>query len=206
MDETSDEPQKAREERSGTPLHQTKRQDQRDPDPTTAGDQTTSSIHRPDNDGHVTPRVLEAPKPLDQFDRPFIHTQLSTASTATVKASSTGHILPSTAPQTPHHDRPFFPNQAYSALHEQFHPLHAIRYTRPKHQSSYSAVSELGHPQHYEHLDRRSKTAENSPSTTPGLFTPATSPPVGAGNSVDLADGLYSSPYLHYTQRQAPKE
>ncbi|KAF2235187.1 kinase-like protein, partial [Viridothelium virens] len=50
-----------------------------------------------------------------------------------------------------------------------------------------------------------SKTVGNSPAGSPGLFTPTASP-VRAHASHFEEDGYYSTPYLHFTHMQAPKE
>jgi [calcium/calmodulin-dependent protein kinase] kinase len=52
-------------------------------------------------------------------------------------------------------------------------------------------------------MDSGSRTVGNSPASSPGLFSPAT-PPLAQVQQPD--DGFYSSPWLHHTHRQAPKE
>lgn len=164
----------------------------------------------------TSPAPAEVPSlAADPTGRPQVQRDLSstsTASTSTVRASD---FLPQLTTHRPPREYPPFPNQAYSALSTQHHPQpYAPRYLRTRSSNpspflSYSAHAELtatgepGDPRIA--AESGSKTAGNSPASTPGLFTPTTSP-----HRADFADAEpntgYSSPYLHFTHRQMPKE
>jgi len=60
---------------------------------------------------------------------------------------------------------------------------------------------------HLQTFDARSESGVNLPSaaSSPGLFTPVTSPLRFDFDRSDISEP-YSSPFLHYTHRQAPKE
>lgn len=182
--------------------------------------QSAPESHAPQHHAHPARSFVEDDKhffqtlaeqlssPLDAQGRPIFHNQHPGVSTATVKASSAGLILHSKPSSTPRSEHPYFPNQAYSALHDQIYPSQALRTGRPKHQSSYSVVSSSASMSDHPYVELGSRTAGNSPSTTPALFTPTTtSPGSPAYSSADVGDdGSYASPYLHFMQRQAPKE
>ncbi|EAT87375.2 hypothetical protein SNOG_04984 [Parastagonospora nodorum SN15] len=110
-------------------------------------------------------------------------------------------------------DGPVYPNQSYAALHLQQHPIpHAppivrSRSSHPAHSAanSLSSLSGFGLPHdHYRDvMESAPRTVGNSPVSSPGLFDPNNRhyKPIEQPN-----DGLYSSPWLHFTHRQAPKE
>jgi len=145
--------------------------------------------------------------------------QRDSASTSSVATTSTVRASDFTHQTHAHHlsrEFPPFPNQAYSALSQQHHPQpYAPRFLRTRSSNpspflSYAAHAEqtaTGHPSNPRAAaESGSKTAGNSPASSPGLFTPATSP-----NRADFAAEAestsgYPSPYLHFTQRQMPKE
>jgi [calcium/calmodulin-dependent protein kinase] kinase len=117
-----------------------------------------------------------------------------------------------------HHPReyPQFPNQAHSALHSQHHPPPYLPKYKLRHQKSnpsphlsYSQHAQLDTPVHTDDprstTESGSRTAGNSPANSPGLFTPTTSPLRPEFTESESLAG-YSSPYLHFTQRQMPKE
>ncbi|EON62742.1 CAMKK/ELM protein kinase [Coniosporium apollinis CBS 100218] len=160
---------------------------------------------------------LEHPSPsstAEHNERPSVHRDFSdssTASSTTVKGSVLDHLMRSSASQLPHRE---YPNQAYSALQSQRYPssYHPRQLSRAlschpsdlgHHPPSHAVAS--GHPQDHGFGETRTRTAGNSPIGSPGLFTPSTPP---ARPLLGLPDehGFYSSPYLHFTQRQAPKE
>lgn len=125
-----------------------------------------------------------------------------------MKASSTGQILPSTAPQHTRLDFPDFPSYAYAASQNQFQIPPYIQSARSH--SSHPAPS-TSCAVATSSLNRRetgqrygSRTAGNSPAESPGLFSPA----VPSWQVMDDGEvGLsYASPYLHRTHRQMPKE
>lgn len=147
------------------------------------------------------------------LDRPTFQRDLSSASTATnatVRANTIDSIRSYTAAPR---DGPVYPNQSYAALHLQQHPSPYIppivrsRSTHPAHSAanSISGLSSFGLPHdHYRDImDSGPRTVGNSPVSSPGLFDPKNHrlPQVDQPN-----DGLYSSPWLHHTHRQAPKE
>ena len=156
---------------------------------------------------------------FDHHGRPIVQRDLSstsTASTATVTAAPSEPAAFPTSTNTTKRltqEYPQFPNQAYAALQSQLHPSpypppHPFR-ARSAHPSDYTSFSVVGTPLHHPQsrlvTDSGSKTAGNSPSGSPGLFTPTASPvPPNVMQFED--DGYYSTPYLHFTHRQAPKE
>ncbi|KAK5148860.1 hypothetical protein LTR04_000413 [Oleoguttula sp. CCFEE 6159] len=164
---------------------------------------TTSIDVIPEHGMYITnDHALATPGSLE---RPMVQRDLSSSSTA-----STATIVPTTPHSTTRpgmsyrsrSDYPTFPNQNYIALQSQKYPRpHAPPYplrTRSSNLtvsgSDFDGTTEPG-----------SKTAGSSPAATPGLFDPRISPsrPVP---DLSEAHGFYSSPYLHFTQRQAPKE
>lgn len=146
-------------------------------------------------------------------DRPPFQRDLSTASNATVRAHTVDPIHAHAAPPRQLRDGPVYPNQSYAALHLQQYPIpHAppiirSRSSHPAHSAanSLSGLSTFGLPHdHYRDvMDSAPRTVGNSPVSSPGLFDPKNhrSKQVEQPN-----DGLYSSPWLHHTHRQAPKE
>lgn len=146
----------------------------------------------------------------------------STASTATVRASDHPHqqqphsttSATSSSRSSRYPPTSQFPDQSYSALHRQRHPSPyspqalRTRSSNPSPYHSYLAGAGAGaRPPKVStgSTPSGSRTAGNSPSSSPSLFTPGASP--SRPKSVhDDTSGAYSSPFLHYTQRQVPKE
>ena len=96
-------------------------------------------------------------------------------------------------------DYPVYPDQSYAVLQSQIHPT----YRGPQlwSRSSYPARADA----HTRFLaSRASRTAGNSPTSSPGLFSFRNPRP----NSLVASDdeGRISSPYLHPTHLQPPKE
>ncbi|RHZ55204.1 putative serine/threonine protein kinase [Aspergillus thermomutatus] len=96
-------------------------------------------------------------------------------------------------------DYPVYPDQSYAVLQSQIHPTYQPPFLRSR--SSYPARTEsLGRLA----TPRTARTAGNTPASSPGLFSvtsPRSTPPL---NSDD--EGRISSPYLHPTHLQPPKE
>ncbi|KAF2100532.1 kinase-like protein [Rhizodiscina lignyota] len=145
------------------------------------------------------------------------HHTLSSASTAsTASNASNATIRPSdhgsryTEIVTLQRPFPMYPDQSYAALHTQQHrprhPPHTLR-TRSSNPSPYLSYVDgsAGQPDNAASTPSGSRTAGNSPSGSPGLFTPVGSPS-RPRSVVDDSAGSYSSPFLHYTQRHVPKE
>lgn len=175
-----------------------------EPSPTTSINASTTSVQN---------SPLELPRtPSEYTERPVVSRDLSnasTASTATVRASD--YVSGPVTAQTVQRIQSQFPNQAYSALQSQRHappyPSHILR-TRsshpsqhPSHYSSHTAVVS-SHAHGHGMSETGSKTVGNSPVSSPGLFAPRSSPIRNPYSE----EGSYSSPYLHFTQRQMPKE
>lgn len=204
-----------------------------EPTPSPGNESTTSPTAAADREsgGAQDPHRASTATP----ERPSLRRdQLSTASTmsnATIRATSAvDAVLSSTNPPTPHRQYPKYPNQAYSALQNQMEyprfpnpPLqahqnpppgpHLLR-TRSSHPSQYSSFSATHvpslHPaQHFAHEtaahEGGSRTAGNSPAGSPGLFD-FNHPPIRPVLASAEETGYYSSPYLHFTHRQVPKE
>ncbi|KAI9761158.1 MAG: hypothetical protein M4579_001205 [Chaenotheca gracillima] len=107
-------------------------------------------------------------------------------------------------------DYPIYPNQAHSALHAQAYPPPHVpppvrtRSFHPHQHSSYSASATARRmSRDLSHVEPGSRTVGSTPVSSPGLFGPAGPPPASAP-PVDA--GHYNSPYLHWTQKQRPKE
>jgi serine/threonine protein kinase len=155
---------------------------------------------------------LPAPHP----DRPAFMRDISSASTAsnaTVRANSVDAIHPLQLPSR-QRDGPVYPNQSYAALHLQQYPPAYVpptvrsRSTHPSH-SAANSLSSLGtfglSNNHYKDImESAPRTVGNSPVSSPGLFTPTNRRPSQEPEQSD--DGTYSTPWLHHTHRQAPKE
>ncbi|KAK8212777.1 hypothetical protein M8818_002942 [Zalaria obscura] len=162
----------------------------------------TSSHHEPlwDITRRQTANVETPGRPSVQRDISHASTAstASTDTTVTVTASNSGHYQKARVQQ-----RPVYPNQAFAALHQQRYPPPHIppplrtQSLHPVSHASYSAAIAGLH-------QAGTRTVGSSPAATPGLFSP-TSPPIPSEYNFDER-GFYSSPFLHYTHRQAPKE
>ncbi|KAJ5818382.1 hypothetical protein N7474_003973 [Penicillium riverlandense] len=96
-------------------------------------------------------------------------------------------------------DYPVYPDQSYASLQSQIHPTWQPPHLRSR--SSYpsqaDATPHVPHP-------RVSRTAGNTPVSSPGLFSmrgSRTTPPQGSDE-----EGWIGSPYLHPSHLQPPKE
>lgn len=132
------------------------------------------------------------------------------------KAHTTGLPRPSSyegqASTKINDEYPVYPDQSYSNLHSQVYhtrPPPVLR-TRSSHPSPHSLYSETstsirtGRDRERTSPTLGSKTAGNTPTSSPGLFSPRASrstPPSGPGETFSP-----SSPHLHPTQYQAPRE
>ncbi|CAI6338604.1 unnamed protein product [Periconia digitata] len=136
------------------------------------------------------------------------YSSTSTASVATVRANSVDSLQASTPPSK-RRDGPHYPNQSYAALHSQhYYPpsIHRANSSHPSHHhSGYSVshISTFGAEYRRDIMDSGSRTVGNSPASSPGLFS-ANSPILRPSPQSD--DNLYSTPWLHPSHRQAPKE
>jgi len=146
---------------------------------------------------------------------------VSTASTQTIlptRTSTTSARLPTFTSQTSdpataprQRDGPVYPNQAFSVLQSQVYPPpyqpHPLR-TRSSHPSQHSTYSSSAasarHSRENPDMKPGSRTEGNTPSPSPGLFTPSFPSPSQASETDD--DSHYSRPFLHPSHRQAPKE
>ncbi|OAL48719.1 kinase-like protein [Pyrenochaeta sp. DS3sAY3a] len=184
--------------------------------PTSANPSPSNSTNASNASLPVTelPTVPETSHLAPHADRPVFLRDMSSASTAsntTVRASSVDPIL-SSIPAS-RRDGPVYPNQSYAALHLQQHPTPHVppivrsRTTHPTHSAanSLSSLATFGiHDEHYRDLvDSGARTVGNSPVSSPGLFDPTNR---RSANIEQRDDGLYSSPWLHHTHRQPPKE
>ncbi|KAK5688853.1 hypothetical protein LTS10_000832 [Elasticomyces elasticus] len=122
----------------------------------------------------------------------------STDSVATITATPTRGSAVS---------RPAFPNQSYAALHSQQyhtrqHPPQILR-QRSSHPGQIHTFTSALASLH----NTGTRTVGNSPAVTPGpgLYSPSAAPPTDDYESAET-QGTYASPFLHFTQRQAPKE
>ncbi len=100
-------------------------------------------------------------------------------------------------------DYPQYPNQSFAAL--QKHPAHPhplrTRTSNPLHELS-STSSNASTPNYLPHVPSGARTTGNTPAQSPGLFSPT----LGKKPAAESDDGGYSTPLLHPTHLQAPKE
>ncbi|KAI4914180.1 hypothetical protein J4E85_010692 [Alternaria conjuncta] len=184
-------------------------------------DTPASSNPSPSTSAHASQASLStvneaAPAAAPPPDRPAFMRDLSSASTAsnvTVRANSVDPIHPYALPPR-HRDGPVYPNQSYAALHLQQYPQPYVppivrsRSSHPSH-SAANSLSSLGafglsHEHYRDIMESAPRTVGNSPVSSPGLFNPTTRRPSQEPDQPD--DGTYSTPWLHHTHRQAPKE
>jgi hypothetical protein len=194
---------------------------------------TTSTDSSPVQYSHASSSSLHSTQPT-QYDpgsatfkheeRPGVLRDLSsvsTASTQTIVSTRTSTasprpptftsrtVDPATTPRR--RDGPIYPNQAFSVLQSQVYPPpyqpHPLR-TRSSHPSPHSTYSSseasARHSKENPDMKSGSRTEGNTPSPSPGLFTPSFPSPSQASTTDD--DSQYSSPFLHPSHRQAPKE
>ncbi|MBE7181872.1 MAG: protein kinase, partial [Terriglobus roseus] len=152
--------------------------------------------------GHIAPQTDAASAMGDL--RPPPQTQTSSLSIESVDSATTV-LAPLARPRT-QQPYPVFPNQSYAALHHQQYPQ---PYTPPLHRQRSAHLgniltftSALASTHH-----TGARTAGNSPApiTNTGLFDPHSARNPG-GFEPSGSHGTYSSPFLHFTHRQAPKE
>ena len=96
--------------------------------------------------------------------------------------------------------QPVYPNQSYAVLQSQVHPTyHHQRGLRPR--SSYPSRIDTSS---WFSETRASRTAGNTPVSSPGLFSVKTSTSTTPSGSED--ENRFGSPFLHPTHLQPPKE
>lgn len=191
---------------------------------------TTSTDSSPAQSSHASSSSLHSSQPTQpDYEAPSFSPQerpgilrdvsnWSSASTQTVTEASKPAVArpPTSALRTAEpikavkrSDGPVYPNQAFSVLQSQFYPPpyqpHPLR-TRSSHPSPHSTYSSPGSSsrQSRDNPDMRagSRTVGNTPSPSPGLYSPSSPTP----SQYIGADDHYSSPFLHPSHRQAPKE
>ena len=100
-------------------------------------------------------------------------------------------------------DYPQYPNQSFAAL--QKHPAHPhplrTRTSNPLHESSYIS-SNASSTNNVPNVPSGARTAGNTPAQSPSLFSPT----FGKKQGIENEDVGYSTPMLHPTHLQAPKE
>ncbi|KAJ4378431.1 hypothetical protein N0V86_006134 [Didymella sp. IMI 355093] len=186
-----------------------------EPSPASSANASTTSVNRVAG----TPLGDAFGPSLHPLNRPTYERDLSSISTAsnvTVRANPTAHLhhFTSEPAVTQQRDGPVYPNQSYAALQFQQYPtpyIPPIQRARSSHPAHFSANSVSSIPSfgasnvHYRDImESAPRTAGNSPINSPGLFDPSRH--MGTSGSKEPTDGLYSSPWLHHTHRQAPKE
>jgi serine/threonine protein kinase len=162
--------------------------------------------------GHpLTPEPVLAP--AHAGERPGVHrdwSDTSTLSTAsTIRANDINSFLQLSQSRSRETN---YPNQAYSALQAQYHaPAYSPHFLRnrnshPANHTLFSSQSETSSPAQEDHSVAAEPTSVvHSTASSPGLFTPTSSPHRTGFTAADL-EGTYSGPWLHHTHRQAPKE
>ncbi|KAK0270135.1 hypothetical protein LTR35_014383 [Friedmanniomyces endolithicus] len=140
-------------------------------------------------------------------ERPTPHSHVSSLSIESSDSVATITAATSTPASSTSQRRPAFPNQSYAALHSQqypvrHHPAPVLR-QRSSHPGQILTFTSALASLH----QTGSRTVGNSPAVTPGagLYTPTATPPTEDYESPETP-GTYASPFLHFTQRQAPKE
>lgn len=96
-------------------------------------------------------------------------------------------------------DLPVYPDQSYASLQSQVHPTYQPPFSHPRSapQSHHDIRSRLAE-------SRAARTAGNTPVSSPGLFSfksPQSATPFGTDDGTRV-----STPYLHPTHLQPPKE
>lgn len=168
------------------------------------------------NHSEVTPQLSREQVIFhaEASDRPGVLRDLSNTSVlsdaSTIRAAEPNTFLPLSHARN--REAPSFPNQAYSALHSQVHPTpYTPQFLRSRnsHTSNYSIYTS--------HSEASSPAPEvlrpivepvsrdHSATSSPSLFTATTSPHRLGQSQAELA-GTYSTPYLHPTHQQVPKE
>ncbi|GAB7364879.1 hypothetical protein MBLNU230_g5670t1 [Neophaeotheca triangularis] len=158
-----------------------------------AGNETTAT-------GHIFP-------PTTPGTRPPVHRDVSHLTNASFESTdSSKTVTPTSQPR----QRPAFPNQSYAALQDQVYPPpHVAPILRQRNSQPGNA------PQIYtfssalaSNYGSGSRTAGNSPAGTPGsgLYSPPSARAHSEYNQNEQHLSTYASPFLHFTQRQAPKE
>jgi len=184
-----------------------------EPSPASSANASTTSV----NNITGTPLGAAFGPSLHPLNRPTYERDLSnisTASNVTVRANPVAALhYTSLRSGLQHPDGPVYPNQSYAALQFQQYPtpyIPPIQRARSSHPAHFSANSVSCIPSfgasnvHYRDImESAPRTAGNSPVNSPGLFDPNRRIPSG---SREPTDGLYASPWLHHTHRQAPKE
>lgn len=167
----------------------------------------TSPTLRPSDSNQSLDAAASLTNYLDHsVDRPHYQRDQSHNSTASVESTATvtgrdsGYSYASPTPRRV----PAYPNQAFSALQQQRYPTpHLPPTLRTK---TYHPAQPKEFRQAIQSLHQASRSAGHSPSVTPGLFNP-TAPPLNQHPNLGPDEqGFYSSPFLHFTHRQAPKE
>jgi serine/threonine protein kinase len=187
-----------------------------EPSPTSSNNASATSINiEPSIAEDAAPHFTSTTTTIAHPDRPPFQRDLSTASNATVRAHTVDPIHTHLSPHQLR-DGPVYPNQSYAALHLQQYPIpHAPPITRSRTShaahtaaNSLSGLSSFGLPHdHYRDImDSAPRTVGNSPVSSPGLFDPKNHRSRESREIEQPNDGLYSSPWLHHTHRQAPKE
>ncbi|KAK0260855.1 hypothetical protein B0A54_01335 [Friedmanniomyces endolithicus] len=140
-------------------------------------------------------------------ERPTPHSHVSSLSIESSDSVATITAATSTLASSTSQRRPAFPNQSYAALHSQqypvrHHPAPVLR-QRSSHPGQILTFTSALASLH----QTGTRTVGNSPAVTPGagLYTPTATPPTEDYESPETP-GTYASPFLHFTQRQAPKE
>ncbi|KAI9880995.1 MAG: hypothetical protein M1830_009489 [Pleopsidium flavum] len=193
---------------------------------------TTSTDSSPVQSSYASSSSLHSSQPtpsdygailLSPQERPGVLRDLSsfsTASTQTVVGPSRTFTArpPTSAPRTVEAtaaskrlDGPVYPNQAFSVLQSQFYPPpyqpHPLR-TRSSHPSQHTTYSSSAassrHSGDNPDMKPGSRTVGNTPSPSPALFSPSIPSPGQTSETDD--ESHYSSPFLHPSHRQAPKE
>lgn len=184
-----------------------------EPSPASSANASTTSV----NNITGTPLGAAFGPSLHPLNRPTYERDLSnisTASNVTVRPNPPPALhYTSLRAGLQHPDGPVYPNQSYAALQFQQYPtpyIPPIQRARSSHPAHFSANSVSCIPSfgasnvHYRDImESAPRTAGNSPVNSPGLFDPNRRIPSG---SREPTDGLYASPWLHHTHRQAPKE
>lgn len=114
-------------------------------------------------------------------------------------------LAPSTQPLHVSGDFPVYPDQSYAVLQSQVHPpIHPPPSLRSR--SSYPLQTEFPLRDHPELVPQGSRTAGNTPISSPGLFSARSSNQSTPPPPVSDDETRIGSPYLHPTHLQQPKE
>lgn len=177
--------------------------------------ESTSTLSSTSDDGLIPSRRNSTSAPQSPERRPPVardfsaHTVLGpTSNPQPPRPTSVPNLTKSTGRRRRDGEYPNYPDQSFVALQSQHYPPpyrpHRLRTrsSNPSQGSSYS--SGTSRSRDGTNMPPGAKTTGNTPAQSPGLFTPTISRSKNLGDESE--ESHYSTPLLHPTHLQAPKE